>query len=105
MGKFSKFFGSTLVVAHLVISSHASASVMSELDLIVRFSVAQSLASRTGIPVNEDDVQNLKIVARTANTVVVSSEAKIDTRVFFCVTEVELRGDRSFGLDQTVCHD
>ena len=105
MSKLIKTLALISAVVHLVTPSQGVASVMSELDLIVRFSVAQTLALQTGVTVNEDDVQNLELVATTPKLVVVTSEVTIETRVFLCKTEIERRTDGSFGLDQTVCHD
>lgn len=105
MGKLIKTLALVSAVMHLVIPSQGKASTMSELDLIVRFSVAQTLSLQTGITVNEDDVQNLKIVTTTSHVVVVFSDVMVETRTFQCKTEVERRADGSFGLDQTVCHN
>ena len=105
MGNLIKTLALVSTVVHLVIPSRAAASMMSELDLIVRFSVAQTLTLQTGVTVNEDDVQNLKLINTTPSLVVVCSDVTIETRVFQCTTEIERRADGSFGLDQTVCHD
>ena len=78
---------------------------MSELDLIVRFSVAQTLTQETGIVVNEEDVQNLTLTATTSEKVVVCSEVVVEAVAYKCVTEIERRANGSFGLDQTVCHN
>lgn len=105
MSKLIKTLALVSAVVHLVIPSQGAASAMSELDLIVRFSVAQTLTLQTGITVNEDDVQNLKLTKTTPSLVVVCSDVMVETRVFQCKTEIERRADGSFGLDQTVCHD
>lgn len=105
MSKLIKTLALVSAVVHLVIPSRGIASVMSELDLIVRFSVAQTLTLQTGVTVNEDDVQNLKLIQTTASVVVVFSDVMVETRTFQCKTEVERRTDGSFGLDQTVCHN
>ncbi|MBK7892449.1 MAG: hypothetical protein IPJ84_16865 [Bdellovibrionales bacterium] len=105
MSKLIKTLALVSAVVHLVIPSQGAAAAMSELDLIVRFSVAQTLTLQTGITVNEDDVQSLRIVTTTPGFVVVCSDVTVETRVFQCKTEIERRADGSFGLDQTVCHD
>ena len=105
MSKLIKTLALVSAVVHLVIPSQGAASVMSELDLIVRFSVAQTLTLQTGVTVNEDDVQSLRIVTTTPGFVVVCSDVTVESRVFQCKTEIERRADGSFGLDQTVCHN
>lgn len=105
MSKLIKILAQGSAIMHLIIPSQAKASMMSELDLIVRFSVAQTLTLQAGLTVNEDDVQNLRLVQTTPSLVVVDSDVTVETRVFQCKTEIERRTDGSFGLDQTVCHD
>lgn len=105
MSKLIKTLALGSVVMHLVIPSLSNASIMSELDLIVRFSVAQTLTLQTGTTINEDDVQNLRLIKTTPGVAVVCSEVTVDTRLFQCKTEIERRSDGSFGLDQTVCHN